>query len=68
MIPVMRARGGGSIVNVSSGTTFMRLTGTGGYTATKAALNTLSRTARAELAADHIAVSTVTSWRRRSTA
>jgi NAD(P)-dependent dehydrogenase (short-subunit alcohol dehydrogenase family) len=59
VIPVMRAQGGGSIVNVSSGTTLMTPGGTGGYTATKAALNMLSRAARAELADEGIAVSTV---------
>jgi NADP-dependent 3-hydroxy acid dehydrogenase YdfG len=59
VIPVMRERGGGSIVNVSSGTTLMVPTGTAGYASTKAALNLLSRTARAELADDGIAVSVV---------
>lgn len=60
VIPVMRSRGGGSIVNVSSGTTRMPSpAGVGGYSATKAALNMLSRAARAELADDGIAVSTV---------
>ncbi len=59
VVPVMRRRGGGSIVNVSSGTTLMLPIGTGAYAATKAALNMMSRTARAELAADGIAVSTV---------
>ena len=59
VIPIMRERGGGSIVNVSSGTTLMLPTGTAGYASTKAALNMLSRTARAELAEDGIAVSVV---------
>jgi short-subunit dehydrogenase len=59
VVPTMRERGGGSIVNVSSGTTLMVPTGTAGYAATKAALNMLSRTARAELAEDGIAVSIV---------
>jgi NAD(P)-dependent dehydrogenase (short-subunit alcohol dehydrogenase family) len=58
-VPVMRERGGGSIVNVSSGTTLMVPTGTAGYAATKAALNMLSRVARAELADQGIAVSVV---------
>ena len=60
-VPVMRERGGGSIVNVSSGTTLMApgATGTGGYASTKAALNMLSRIARAELAGEGIAVSIV---------
>jgi NADP-dependent 3-hydroxy acid dehydrogenase YdfG len=59
VVPIMRERGGGSIVNVSSGTTLMVPTGTAGYASTKAALNMLSRTARAELAEDNIAVSVV---------
>jgi short-subunit dehydrogenase len=60
VIPVMRSTGGGCIINVSSGTTRLAApVGAGGYSATKAALNTLSRTARAELADDGIVVSTV---------
>lgn len=60
VIPVMRSRGGGSIVNVSSGTTRMPSpAGASAYAATKAALNTLSQAARAELADDGIAVSTI---------
>ena len=60
VIPVMRSTGGGCIINVSSGTTRLGApVGTGGYSATKAALNMLSRTARAELADDGIVVSTV---------
>jgi short-subunit dehydrogenase len=59
VLPSMRARGGGSIVNVSSGTTLMVPVGAGAYAATKAAVNMLSTIARAELAGDGIAVSTV---------
>ena len=60
VIPLMRSAGGGCIVNVSSGTTRLGVSvGAGGYAATKAALNMLSRTARAELADDGIVVSTV---------
>jgi NAD(P)-dependent dehydrogenase (short-subunit alcohol dehydrogenase family) len=59
VVPVMRRQGGGSIVNVSSGTTLFTPSGTGGYAATKAALNMLSAVARAELADDGIVVSTV---------
>lgn len=60
VIPVMRSVGGGCIVNVSSGTTKMATpVGTGAYSATKAALNMLSRAARAELADDGIVVSTI---------
>ena len=56
VLPHMRRQGGGVIVNVSSGTTQMILTGVGAYASTKAALNMLSQVARAELAADHIDV------------
>lgn len=60
VIPLMREAGGGAIVNVSSGTTRMpAAVGTAGYAASKAALNTLSRAAREELAVDGIVVSTV---------
>jgi NAD(P)-dependent dehydrogenase (short-subunit alcohol dehydrogenase family) len=61
VVPVMRERGGGSIVNVSSGTTVMAPVpiGTAGYASTKAALNMLSRIARAELEGEDIAVSVV---------
>ncbi|NJC70872.1 SDR family NAD(P)-dependent oxidoreductase [Planosporangium thailandense] len=59
VIPVMRAEGGGSIVNVSSGTTRGVLPGVGAYAATKAGLNMLSAVARQELADDGIVVSTV---------
>ena len=58
-LPFMRARGGGAIVNVSSGTSRMTLPGVGAYAATKAALNQLSATARVEFASDNIVVSLV---------
>ena len=56
-VPLLRAGGGGSIVNVSSGTTLAAVPGTGPYAASKAALEKLSAVARAELAPDGIAVS-----------
>jgi NAD(P)-dependent dehydrogenase (short-subunit alcohol dehydrogenase family) len=59
VLPVMRAQKGGAIVNVSSATTQLVLPGLGAYAAGKAALNQLSATARTELAADGITVSTV---------
>lgn len=60
VIPVMRTRGAGSIINVSSGTTRMPSpAGASAYAASKAALNTLSRAAREELAGDGIVVSTI---------
>ena len=59
VLPVMRERGGGAIVNVSSGTSRMVLPGVGGYAASKCALNMLSQVARAEFASHGIAVSLV---------
>jgi len=59
VIPIMRRQGSGAIVNVSSGTTKMILTGSAGYSSSKAALNHLSLVAREELAPDGIAVSLI---------
>jgi NADP-dependent 3-hydroxy acid dehydrogenase YdfG len=59
VIPVMRKQGGGAIVNVSSMTSRMVLSGIGSYAATKSALNMLSQVARKELEPDGIVVSTV---------
>ena len=59
VIPVMRRQGSGAIVNVSSGTTKMILTGSAGYSSSKAALNHLSLVAREELAGDGIVVSVI---------
>jgi NADP-dependent 3-hydroxy acid dehydrogenase YdfG len=59
VLPVMRSRGEGRIVNISSGTTNMALPGVGAYAATKSALNMLSAVFRKELADDGIAVSLV---------
>jgi len=51
VLPAMRARGSGRIVNISSGTTRMALPGVGAYAATKAAVNMLTAVARRELEA-----------------
>jgi len=59
VIPHMRRQGSGAIVNVSSGTTKMILTGSAGYSSSKAALNHLSLVAREELAPDGITVSVI---------
>ncbi|PWH05179.1 short-chain dehydrogenase [Brachybacterium endophyticum] len=59
VLPHMRARRSGSIVNIGSGITFQHLPGTGGYAASKAALAQLSGVARAELEGSGITVSTV---------
>ncbi len=59
VIPKMRETGGGLIVNISSMTSKMHIPGLAAYASTKAALNMLSDTARAELAPDNIRVITV---------
>ncbi len=59
VIPIMRKQGGGSIVNISSGTALMTLPNNGGYSALKRALASLSLTAREELQRDDIKVSVV---------
>lgn len=56
VIPIMRAQGGGVIVNMSSGTTKMLGVGLAPYASTKHALNAISLAARAELAPDGIQV------------
>lgn len=60
VIPVMRSQGGGgSIINVSSGTIFLSAPGSGAYAAAKIGLSKLSEVARVELAEYGIAVSNV---------
>jgi short-subunit dehydrogenase len=59
VIPVMRAQGGGAIVNVNSGTAFMTIPEYGVYSSSKRALLGFSLTARAELEKDHIVVGEV---------
>ncbi|RFA07523.1 short-chain dehydrogenase [Subtercola boreus] len=59
VLPVMRLQGSGAIVNVSSGTTFADVPGTGGYVASKIALERLSAVARNELEGTGIVVSTM---------
>ena len=59
VIPVMRAQGGGSIVNINSGTTFMTIPQYSVYSASKRALLGFSLTARAELEKDRIVVSEI---------
>ena len=59
VLPVMRRQGNGTIVNISSGTTFGATPGTGAYTATKYGLEKLTDIARAELADTGIVVSTM---------
>ena len=59
VIPIMRAAGGGVIINVNSGTSFMTIPGYSVYSASKRALLGISLTARTELAPDGIVVSEV---------
>ena len=59
VIPLMRAQGGGSVVNINSGTTFMTIPQYSVYSSSKRALLGFSLTARAELKKDHIAVSEI---------
>jgi short-subunit dehydrogenase len=59
VLTAMRRQGAGSIVNVSSGTTFADVPGTGGYVASKIALERLSAIARNELEGSGVTVSTM---------
>ena len=59
VIPIMRKQGGGSIVNIGSGTTKMALPGVGVYSSGKSALHQLSLVARKELESDNINVTIV---------
>jgi len=59
VVPVMRKQGGGVIVNISSGLSKMYIPNMAGYASIKSALNTISLTARNELANDKIVVSVV---------
>lgn len=59
VIPGMRSQGGGSIVNINSGTAFMAIPEYSVYAASKRALLGFSLTARAELEKDRIVVSEI---------
>ncbi len=59
VIPLMREQSGGVIINISSGTSKMVLPGVGPYASTKYALNSITLTARLELAQDNIRVGLV---------
>lgn len=59
VLPSMRDRGRGMIINVSSGASLGAYPTTGAYASTKAALNQLSAVARAELAPEGITVSLI---------
>jgi short-subunit dehydrogenase len=57
VIPVMRAQGGGLILNISSMVSKNYYPSLAAYSSTKYALNSISLTARQELEPDHIVVS-----------
>jgi short-subunit dehydrogenase len=59
VIPIMRRQGGGTIINISSGTALMNLPGMSPYSSSKRALAGISLAARQELEKDHIVVSVV---------
>jgi short-subunit dehydrogenase len=59
VIPIMRKQGGGTIINVSSGTALMYLPNNGAYSALKRALANISLTASEELKKDNILVCVV---------
>ena len=59
VIPIMRKQGGGTIVNISSGTALMDLPDMSAYSSSKRALAGISMAARQELKDDAIVVSVV---------
>jgi len=59
VIPLMRAQGGGSIVNINSGTAFMTVPQYSVYSSSKRALLGFSMTARPELERERIVVSEI---------
>jgi short-subunit dehydrogenase len=59
VIPIMRKQGGGTIINISSGTALMYLPNNGAYSSLKRALAHISLIAREELEKDNIVVSVV---------
>jgi short-subunit dehydrogenase len=59
VIPIIRKQGGGTIINVSSGTALMYLPNNGAYSVLKRALANVSLTAREELKKNSIVVSVV---------
>jgi NADP-dependent 3-hydroxy acid dehydrogenase YdfG len=59
IIPKMRQKGGGLIINVSSDVTKRHIPSISAYASTKAALNMISDTAREELASENIRITTM---------
>jgi len=63
VIPIMRKQGGGTIINISSGTALMHLPGISAYSSSKRAIAGIGLAARQELANDRITVSVVYPYR-----
>ena len=59
VLPVMRAQGGGAIVNIASGAAILGQGGYAGYAASKAAIMHFTRTISAELAGTRIRVNSI---------
>jgi short-subunit dehydrogenase len=59
VIPIMKEHGGGTVINISSGTALMNLPGMSPYSSSKRALAAISMAARQELEKDNIVVSVV---------
>jgi NAD(P)-dependent dehydrogenase (short-subunit alcohol dehydrogenase family) len=59
VVPHMRRRGGGKIVNIASGTVLSASTGFAHYVTSKGAVFALTRALARELGADHITVNTL---------
>lgn len=59
VIPIMKKQGSGIIINISSGTSKMYIPNIAAYASTKNALNTITLTARQELAKDNIKVGVI---------
>ena len=59
VIPIMKEHGGGTVINISSGTALMNLPGMSPYSSSKRALAAISLAARQELEKDNIVVSVV---------
>jgi NAD(P)-dependent dehydrogenase (short-subunit alcohol dehydrogenase family) len=60
--PVMRARGGGAIVNLGSGAGTEGVAGLGAYAVAKEGIRALTKVAMLEWGADNIRVNTICPW------
>ena len=62
--PLMKARGGGAIVNLGSGAGTEGLAGLGAYAVAKEGIRALTKVAMLEWGADNIRVNTICPWAR----